>query len=387
MNTQQIKIIRKIIFLFLAYTFFQYLLEQFVGLNGHILILPLIALAWYINYKLPLEYSLCYILVLFPITADAMFFEYVRYHLPSFLLHFPFRTILFSAIYLILIGCTLQFKWLKIATALFFIGIIFSFQTLPYSLWKAFQYNSNVQTFRSPIIDQLKHWQNDKKDVYLICFDGYPDLSQQKNHWKSQINGILKSHHFVQKPIKARIAYTPSSIRQYLSLEYCPQEFTAINSTWLKKHISNYLYQICPKNGQIGLHSILFESNSASIFFAVFPKPRLNRLIDKSVQSLFPPENVMGSPSYFAHFHHQLIEQIHAGKQHLEFLHFISFHHVMSQDTVYQHQIDEADFYAKKMIQRLEEKDPQAHVIVFSDHGERNQKELDPLKNILYIKD
>ena len=387
MNAQQIKTIRIIIFLFLAYTFFQYLLEQFQGMNGHILILPLIAIAWYINQKYALEYTLSFQLALFPIAVDVLFFDYLLPHLPTFLRLFPYRTLLFSSIYLLFIGCILHFKWLKMATAIFFIGVIFTFQTMPYSLWKAYQYDAHVQAFRSPIIDQLKHWKEDKKDIYLICLDGYPDLNQQKNHWKSQINNILKGHHFIQRPIKAQIAYTPCSIRQYLSLEYCPQEFTALNSALLKNHITNYLHQIFPKNWQIGLHSILFEPSSASIFFAVFPKPRVNRIVEKSFQNLFPAENVIGSPSYFAHYHQQLFQQVHSGKQHLEFLHFLSFHHVTNHDTVYQHQINEADLYAKKMIQRLEEKDPQAHVIVFSDHGERSQKELDPLKNIFYLKD
>ena len=92
------------------------------------------------------------------------------------------------------------------------------------------------------------------------------------------------------------------------------------------------------------------------------------------------------SPNIINAYHEDLIHQIKSQKGIL-FLHFLSFHGLgystepqLRKDVIY------ADYWLKKAIHKINQLNPNAHIIVFSDHGERTAKGFDRKDAILYVR-
>jgi hypothetical protein len=339
----------------------------------------LVTLIW--GFQIGLFYSL----VIFPLAFEFFYFEILVPHLPLFLNQLNINTFLFSGLYAILLIFLFFKRWNYLALTLFLVGFIHVEKNMPQQLWAALSYR--VDGAIQPTILRHALARIDKDEhapVYLICLDGYPDLTKTEIARSSLLDSLLLKLNFHSVKHVAKGFQTPVALRYLITGKYKAQEFTNLNGDSFSKELTQGLSQVSPQDYQVYLGTILTDYHLSKPFFPVFSSIQPNRLLVKSLKHYFKEESQIGSSAAFEKYHQQLIDQIDGKQNQLKLLHFITFHGFSTEKREFLHDIPIADQLLNRILVQLKAKAPQAKVIIFSDHGERFTKGYDPRAAIFY---
>jgi len=360
--------------------------EQVDFTNAYGIGLFLSALGIFVTLLWGFNLGLFYSLVAFPLAFEFLYFEVIAPHMPLFLIQLNLNTIIFSSLYGIFLITIYFKKWNSIALFIFLFGIIHVEKNLPTQLYAAFSYRESGSIQSSPIRKALLSISvKENVPIYLICLDGYPDLTSTVYAKYSKADSLLKAFEFHPQKNEAKSLQTPVSIRYLITGKLFPQEFTNLNSPSIGSELYLGLQKIAPMGYGIYLGSVLADYNLAKPFFSVISPIRPNKLLVKPFKRFFSDDQYVGSSEAMATFHNQLISQIDGEPKQLKLLHFITFHGFSTDKREFLHDIPVADKLLTRILDQIKSKSPRSKVIIFSDHGERFTPGLEPRAAILYL--
>lgn len=380
MNNIQETVIRLTLYFFYLYVLACYGFEQFYFLNHGLFVCFLAILGILCTFFTSLKFSLLYRLIIFPVIGTNIFQQYIE---PIFGVN-VFSNYGFWLFYLFLISLiTFQNKILILFLVSIW-GFFVTFSDIPskfistFSYWEKFTQDKRV----SPVVDLVKSMKKDNKGIYLICLDGYPDLISKDS--QSILSQFLIDKGFT-KGKNISIGDTPYSI-PFLLTNYRPNSMLyAIPNSNYNWYLKTFMQELYHENS-IEVNAIFNDYWITNYYFNLFPKPPVNLIINKIFKRLFPnPENLLND-TYITAYHQQLIERMKRNPK-IGFYHFLTFHGFgYSSKRELVKEIYWADSWLKKSIETIEKVNSNAHIIIFSDHGERFTKGYDRNKSILYFK-
>jgi len=370
---------------FYLFVFATNLAEQRGYLNEFFIALPLCILGVYTTMFFSFKRAIVFALVCFPMAFEQLYFQVLVPHMPLYLIKLNKNTLIFSGLYALFLVIIYRKNWVFIGVLTFLFGWGMMEKQMPTQLMNAYQFSYQGKASPSILAKEiLKIKQDEIQPIYLICLDGYPNVAGTEYANSSKMDSLLKLEKFHALNHVSMSVQTPVSIRQLITQKYEKQEFTNLNAKNYGKELTISLENLSPKNHKIYIRSILVDYNLAQPFFSVFESIRPNRMILKPFKQFFNEKNRIGSKRFFENYHDELISQIDGKRQQTKFLHFITFHGLFSEKRQLKNEIMYADDLLKRVIKQVRESAPQAKVIIFSDHGERETPGLNPRKAICY---
>ena len=329
--------------------------------------------------------GLYYGLLTFPLAFEFLYYDIIAPRMPLFLIHLNLNTLLFCGFYAIFLWVMYAKKLHYLAWVTFLFGFIHVENQLPQQLFASISYREAGQVEQTPIRNALRELnKHEEAPVYLICLDGYPDLTATAFAKNSRADSLLKANHFHSERHKAKSFQTPISVRYLLTGKLYPQTFTNLNAVAFGNELQISLHNAAPSTYQIYVGSVLVDYQLAKPFFSVFAPVRPNRLLLKPFKRYFGAECYIGSSAAMERYHGELISQIDGKPRQLKFLHFLTFHGFSTDYREFMKDIPIADQLLHRILQQINLNAPHAKVIIFSDHGERFTEGLDPYSSIFY---
>lgn len=381
MNEIQKRIIKLTLYVFFLYVFFLKGIEQFYFLNEGLFRAFLALFGLLLTWKAPIKYSLFYRLLVFPMIGATIFEQFVKPHWG----HVQHVQDLFWLLYMLLIILvTHQAKvWILFVISIW--GFFVTFVDLPAKLYASLTYwNSfSERKERSPVVDLLQHPFKGQK-TYVICLDGYPDFTNEPTTYGSTLSSYLVKNGF-KKGNAISIGDTPQSVPFLLSNKSSEKLFFAIPFFNYNRHIVQLMKQSLQEES-IQVHAVFNDYWIATYYFQLFSNPPVNYYVQKIFQKFFSEAEKPVQTEYMNAYHWNLLRQM-STKANIQVFHFLTFHGWgYAQQRNLSSEVAYADFWLKKSIERINQINPNAHVIVFSDHGERFTKGFDRKKALLYYK-
>ncbi len=385
MSAPSKRIAEWLLILFYLFVFATTLVEQVEFLNENAIAIPIALAGIYITISVGFRYSLFYALLVFPLGFDWLYFQVMAPHLPAFFIRFHQNRWIFGGLYLLFLGFLFWKNWLYVGLICFLFGGFRVEKNLFVQVYHAFQFSH--EGLISPSILQrnlARIDSNDQSPIYLICLDGYPKLAGSPYAKFGRLDSILRQEKFHPQDYVAHSFQTPVAVRYLLTGRFQKQEFTNLNAAALGLELTSSLRGITPKN-QIYLGSILGSYNLSKPFFSAIESIRPNRMFVKPFHTVVGDENRIGSSKFFEKYHAGLLAQIDGKTRQTKFLHFLTFHGLSAEKRVLVKEISWADQLLIQIIHRLKTQAPLAKVIIFSDHGERETRGMDPRRAIFYV--
>lgn len=380
MNKIQETVIKLTLYIFYLYVLVLYGFEQFYFLNHGLFISVLAFLGLLITFLSSVKYSLFYRLIIFPVIGTNIFQHYIK---PIFGVNI-FSNYGFWLFYLFLIILITYQNKILILFLVSIWGFFVTFTGVPskyissFSYWEKFTKEKKI----SPVVKLVKSLNKDDRGVYIICLDGYPDIVLKNN--QSILPQFLLDKGF-KKVKNISIGDTPLSV-PFLLTNFRPNSMMyAVPFTNYNFKLKSLMQKVYNENS-IEVYAIFNDYWITNYYFNLFPKPPVNLILDKIFKSLFPnPESIL-NVDYAEKYHQNLIRNMKVNPK-IGFYHFLTFHglgYLSNRDLI--KDLIWADSWLKKSIETIEKVNPKAHIVVFSDHGERNVKGYDRNKSILYYK-
>ncbi len=380
MNKIQEICIKSTLYLFFGYVLVLNGIEQFYFLNHGLFITFLAILGLGVTYFSKLKYSLFFRLLVFPVIGSNIFQSYVEpIHQSSTLLLYLF--------WMLYLGLIVLITYLDKVIVLFIVsiwGFFVTFSDLPSKIKYSISYWENFYVYKrkSPVLDLVNKLRRDNQTIYLICLDGYP--ADLKTSVSQQLSVNLKNNGF-KKGKNLSIGDTPWSIPFLLS-GYIPKSIIYAQPFWAYNVQMEKLLNKVYNEQSIQVQAIFDNYWLTNYYFPLFTNPPVNPLIQLIFKRyLDNPESVLDL-NYINGYHFNLINHLNATTK-IQFIHFLTFHGFgyFGQKDLYK-DVKYANMLLYKSLSKIQKLNPNAHVIIFSDHGERFVKGYDRTKSILFYK-
>ncbi|MEY2793511.1 MAG: hypothetical protein RJA76_1503 [Bacteroidota bacterium] len=382
MTSIQLKIIKITLYVFFVYVLLLNGIEQFFFLNFGIFNVFFSLLGLLFTWHAPIKYSLLYRLLIFPVIGTSIYEDFIK---PNFSTIFHIQDIFWIFYIFLIILITHQKKvWLLFIVSIW--GFFATFNTLPVKLFEQINYwdTFKIRKEKSPVIQLIQRFKTDHQNIYLICLDGYPNLQDCEYARESILPNYLIKKRFSPVP-NISIGDTPQSVSFLLTNKEPFGVLYAIPLQDYNQHIKQMMVDILNENS-IEVNAVFGNFWLCNLFFPLFPPSPVNYYLKKLYKKIYSYPEKNSQKEYIENFHQELISKISLGPK-IQFFHFITFHGLGYEgDRNFIKDIQYADFWLVKAIEKIEKINPRAHVIIFSDHGERFIKGFDRKKSILFFK-
>jgi hypothetical protein len=256
-----------------------------------------------------------------------------------------------------------------------------------------------------PLISNWITKADSSKSIYVVLLDGFPspETLHKYTNGKSKFLGYLNRNNFNRKDYNSNYYFTHLSIPNIFSgvsfnigLEYRTSEIRKMKDLIPGRYISNFAKN---NDDEIVIKSLLLnkKNNHAKLYFGrgsdfiIYFYSILGRVFGLSNSFIVFNKTNSNSDDYLNSNLTSLTSTLNKKNRIFAFYHFLTFHTIFYNKSFKQatlKQLEEADKIGTEAISLIIKKQPNAKIIVISDHGLRDNsmEEADKYKGILYIR-